>query len=199
MILSRHSRTPRRSVEGERLLIYCQTTGVSAAHATHCATYCTPCRPLIRAFSGWIRTPPPTRGRTGQNRLGWGGIQLCGSVSMTVPKHQQQVLPCPQQKAWPLVKSRSPDPPEAWTSPPDPQGYELHESYGSGGARGREHEALHGGAPVPPRVGSAGGAGAQMRSCERAWRRWERHTKAPWRVLRGEVLCERLLLETCAV
>ena len=44
----------------KRLVIYCQTTGVSAAHATHCATYCTPCRPLIRAFSGWIRTPPPT-------------------------------------------------------------------------------------------------------------------------------------------
>ena len=44
----------------ERLVIYCQTTGVSAAHATHCATYCTPCRPLKRAFSGWIRTPPPT-------------------------------------------------------------------------------------------------------------------------------------------
>ena len=42
----------------ERLVIYCQTTGVSAAHATHCATFCTPCRPLIRAFSGWIRTPP---------------------------------------------------------------------------------------------------------------------------------------------
>ena len=34
----------------ERLVIYCQTTGVSAAHATHCATYCTPCRPFIRAF-----------------------------------------------------------------------------------------------------------------------------------------------------
>ena len=30
----------------ERLVIYCQTTRVSAAHATHCATYCTPCRPL---------------------------------------------------------------------------------------------------------------------------------------------------------
>ena len=52
---------PRSGVgHGERLVIYCQTTGVSAAHATHCATYCTPCRPLIRAFSGWIRTPPPT-------------------------------------------------------------------------------------------------------------------------------------------
>ena len=44
----------------ERLVIYCQTTGVSPAHAARCATYCTPCRPLIRAFSGWIRTPPPT-------------------------------------------------------------------------------------------------------------------------------------------
>ena len=45
----------------ERLVIYCQTTSVSAAHATHCATYCTPCRPLIRVFVGRIRTPPPTR------------------------------------------------------------------------------------------------------------------------------------------
>ena len=44
----------------ERLVIYCQTTSVSAAHATYCATCCTPCRPLIGAFSGWIRTPPPT-------------------------------------------------------------------------------------------------------------------------------------------
>jgi hypothetical protein len=52
--------SPRRGGVLERLVIYCQTTGASAAHATHCATYCTPCRPLIRAFSGWIRTPPPT-------------------------------------------------------------------------------------------------------------------------------------------
>jgi len=36
--------------EEEILVIYCQTTSVSAAHATHCATYCTPCRPLLRAF-----------------------------------------------------------------------------------------------------------------------------------------------------
>ena len=41
----------------QRLVIYCQTTGVSAAHATHCATYYTPCRPLIRASSG-SRAPP---------------------------------------------------------------------------------------------------------------------------------------------
>jgi hypothetical protein len=44
----------------ERLVIYCQTTSVSVAHATRCASYCTPCRPLKRAFSGWILTPPPT-------------------------------------------------------------------------------------------------------------------------------------------
>ena len=44
----------------ERSVIYCQTTSVSAAHATHCATYCTSIRPLICAFSGWIRTLPPT-------------------------------------------------------------------------------------------------------------------------------------------
>ena len=42
--------------DAERLVIYCQTTSVSAAHATHCVTYCTPCRPLIRAFSGRIRS-----------------------------------------------------------------------------------------------------------------------------------------------
>ena len=47
-------------VRSERLVIYCQTTGVSAARVTHCATYFTICRPLIRAFSGWIRTSPPT-------------------------------------------------------------------------------------------------------------------------------------------
>ena len=35
-------------------------SGDSATHATHCATYYTPCRPLLRAFSGWILTPPPT-------------------------------------------------------------------------------------------------------------------------------------------
>ena len=35
----------------QRLVFYCQTTSVSAAHAAQCATYCTPCRPLIGAFS----------------------------------------------------------------------------------------------------------------------------------------------------
>ena len=62
---------------GERLVIYCQTTGVSAAHATHCATYCSPCRPLRRAFSGWIRTPPPTA--TGEVK--WGVHAHAGVLS----------------------------------------------------------------------------------------------------------------------
>ena len=35
----------------KRLVIMCQSTSVSAAHATHCAAYYTPCRPLIRALS----------------------------------------------------------------------------------------------------------------------------------------------------
>ena len=51
------------------MVIYCQTTGVSAAHATHCATYCNPCRPLLRAFSGWIRTPTLQAGNWTRSRL----------------------------------------------------------------------------------------------------------------------------------
>ena len=34
------------------MVICCHTTSGSAAHATHCATHVTPCRPLIRAFPG---------------------------------------------------------------------------------------------------------------------------------------------------
>ena len=35
----------------------------SAPHIlTHCAAYCTPCRPLLRPFSGWMLSPPPTGG-----------------------------------------------------------------------------------------------------------------------------------------
>ena len=41
-------------------VVILKSRAVQAAHATHCATHCTPCRPLIGAFSGWIRTPPPT-------------------------------------------------------------------------------------------------------------------------------------------
>ena len=44
----------RPARDAETLVICCQTFSVSAAHD------CTPCRPLMRAFSGWIRSPPPT-------------------------------------------------------------------------------------------------------------------------------------------
>jgi len=55
-----HQRVEAVLVLQQTFVIHFQTSRVSAAHATHRATYCTPCRPLTRAFSGWIRTPPPT-------------------------------------------------------------------------------------------------------------------------------------------
>jgi len=57
--LSFATRISATSPWGERLVIYCQTTSASAAHATHCATYCTLCRPLVRAFSGWGNSETP--------------------------------------------------------------------------------------------------------------------------------------------
>ena len=42
----------QRGCHSERLVIYCRTRSVSAAHATHCAAYCTSCRPRISAFPG---------------------------------------------------------------------------------------------------------------------------------------------------
>ena len=30
------------------------------ARVSRCASYCAPCQPLLRVFSGWIRSPPPT-------------------------------------------------------------------------------------------------------------------------------------------
>jgi len=80
--LNRGRTLASKSLEGvtrERLVIYCQTTGVSVAHATHCATYCTPCRPLIRAFSGWIRTPPPT-GSGGEPERNQGKMCRCSNL-----------------------------------------------------------------------------------------------------------------------
>ena len=52
----------------ERLVFCCRTTSASSAPCTsrricchmHCASYCAPCQPLLRAFSGWIRSPPLT-------------------------------------------------------------------------------------------------------------------------------------------
>jgi len=52
----------------QRLVFYCRTASASTApctsrrmcYPTHCANYCAPCQPLLRAFSGWVRSPPPT-------------------------------------------------------------------------------------------------------------------------------------------
>ena len=52
----------------KRLVFDCRTTSASTAPCTsrrvccptHCASYCAPCQPLLRAFFGWIRSPPST-------------------------------------------------------------------------------------------------------------------------------------------
>jgi len=52
----------------QRLAFYCRTTSASTAPCTssrmccptHCDSYFAPCQPLLRAFSEWIRSPPPT-------------------------------------------------------------------------------------------------------------------------------------------
>ena len=52
----------------ERTVSFCRPTSASAAPCTsrrmccpmHCASYCASCPLLLRAFSGFIRSPPPT-------------------------------------------------------------------------------------------------------------------------------------------
>jgi len=52
----------------EKLVFYCRTTSVITVPCTFrgmcCpalfATYCAPCHPLLRAFSGWVRSPTST-------------------------------------------------------------------------------------------------------------------------------------------
>ena len=51
----------------------------SIAHATHRATYFTPCRPLIRALSGWIQIPPPSQG---PRALTWVGTKWASMLGM---------------------------------------------------------------------------------------------------------------------
>ena len=58
----------------DRLVFYCRTPSSSTTPCTsrrtccpactHCASYCAPCQPLLRAFSGWIRSPPLTTPKT---------------------------------------------------------------------------------------------------------------------------------------
>ena len=53
----------------KRLVSHCRTTSARSAPCTsrrvccltYCASYCAPCQPLLRAFSGWIRSPPLTQ------------------------------------------------------------------------------------------------------------------------------------------
>ena len=70
------ARSRRRGLAGrstgrkvaQRLVVYYPTTSASTAPCisrrsccpTQCASYCAPCQPLRRAFSGWIRSPLPT-------------------------------------------------------------------------------------------------------------------------------------------
>jgi len=57
-----------KSPHTDRLVFYCRTTSASTAPCTsrrmcslmHCASYCAPRQPLLPAFFGWIRSPPPT-------------------------------------------------------------------------------------------------------------------------------------------
>jgi hypothetical protein len=63
--------------ELERSVFHCRTTSASTAPCTsrrmccpaHCASYCVPCQPLLPAFSGWIRSPPPTDRATNPERM----------------------------------------------------------------------------------------------------------------------------------
>ena len=56
------------SLPTERLVFFCRTNSVNNATCTcsrmccpaHCASYCTPCQPLWRAFEGRFRSPPST-------------------------------------------------------------------------------------------------------------------------------------------
>ena len=65
----------------ERLAFYCLTTSASTAPCTsrrmfcptHCASYRAPCQPLLRAFPGWIRSPPASSGASHRCREGASG------------------------------------------------------------------------------------------------------------------------------
>ena len=89
MRLNRPLRGIQLRAESKRLVIYCQTTSVSTAHATHCATYCTPNQPLMRAFSGSIRTPPPASSTWNTATRGQHAPSLVGSGAPTgAPRNQ---------------------------------------------------------------------------------------------------------------
>ena len=61
-----HRQTPAGH---QRLVLNCRTASASNAMCciTHCANYCALCQPLLRAFSRWIQSPPPTMPGTHHN------------------------------------------------------------------------------------------------------------------------------------
>ena len=90
-----------RTHPDQRLVFYCRATSASTAPCTsrrmccltHCASYCAPCQPPLRAFSGWIRSPPPTGPRsTGMTRAypqvwerSWSNYKLGRSLDGSSP------------------------------------------------------------------------------------------------------------------
>ena len=73
----------------ERFAFYCRKISASTASCTsrrmccptHCASYCASCQPLLRAFSGWIRSSLPRRspGTAGSRRSRSRGQRQTGS------------------------------------------------------------------------------------------------------------------------
>ena len=82
----------RSTAEQQRLVLYCRTTSVSAAHAAHCATHFTPCWPTIRDFFGWIRTPPPNGRRTRRSRARYRAREGCAATGSTPSRTSQFLL-----------------------------------------------------------------------------------------------------------
>ena len=89
----------------ERLVFHCRTTSASTAPCTsrwmccpvHRASYCGPYQPLLRAFSGWIRYPPPTEGPAwGYPMLVLGAVcsflePFCGNLSPKIDKVSEEL------------------------------------------------------------------------------------------------------------
>ena len=75
----------------ERLVFYCRTTGAGTAPCTsrrmccptYCASCCTPCQSLLRAFFGWICFPHPTP--TSRHRFTTINEKVMYEVIMVVP------------------------------------------------------------------------------------------------------------------
>ena len=70
---------PASACSLQRLVFHCLTTSASTAPCTsrrmccpaHCASYCAPCQPLLRAFFEWIQSPPRTLFSSVQHAVLW--------------------------------------------------------------------------------------------------------------------------------